>query len=123
MSEGKHERDETPEDAPVAKKAAPRRPDMIVYVADLDLVCRWALFDLTEKQRAVLREADEVSPRKKECEWARVLLGDIEPAEASLDYMGEDVIPAENIVKEWSGKMHPDGPHAPTEHVLIFMCE
>jgi hypothetical protein len=122
MSEGKHERDEAGE-APPAKKAAARRPDMVVYVVGDGPVCRWALFDLTDKQRAVLRDADEVAPCEKECEWARVILGDIEPAEASHDYMGEDVIPAENITKEWSGKMHPDGPHAPTEHVLIYMCE
>ena len=122
MSEGKRERDEECENVPTAKKAA-RRPDMIVYMVSDGPVCRWALFGLTEKQRAVMRDADEVEPCEKECEWARVILGDIDPKEASLDYMGEDVIPEENITKEWSGTMHPDGPHAPTEHVLIYMCE
>lgn len=122
MSEGKHERDEADE-TPSSKKAAVRRPGMVVYVVRDGPVCRWALFDLTDKQLEVLRAADEVAPCEKECEWARVLLGDIDPKEASLDYMGDDVIPEENIVKEWSGKMHPDGAHAPTEHALIYMFE
>ena len=102
MTEMEHEKD-------MATQNAPRRPDMIVCVADLDWVGRWALFGLTEKQRAVLRDADEVSPQEKECEWARVLLRDIDPAEASHEYMGEDVIPVETSSRIGAARCIPTG--------------
>ena len=96
-----------------------RLPCMIVHIISDSAPERWALFNLTEKQKEIIRGADDADTCEKRNEDALIVLRIIPASEAGDSAALDHVIPAEDIARGWKPQMHPDWPNSPVESFII----